>query len=91
MVEGTVVMASTNRAELQVEVAGISEHRGSESRCNLMLKFTGDMLASKQSVFKVRAIKAIDDTGSDLVPKHWKRCVLKSKQSRFHNRMKPPF
>ncbi len=61
---GTVASGSTN---LEAEVVSISEHRGSQSRCNIMLKFTGEALATKQAIFKVRVTKAMDDTGSDLV------------------------
>jgi hypothetical protein len=62
----TAANGATYPTNLQAEVVSITEHRGSESRCNIMLKFTGEALATKQAIFKVRVTKATDDTGSDL-------------------------
>lgn len=59
--------AATNSNALEAKVVDVHETRGSQSRCSVMLSFTGDMLADKMAVLKARATKAVDDTGRNLV------------------------
>jgi hypothetical protein len=63
-------LITTNKPEIHAEVIRVLEIRETKeinSKCHISLKFTADRLAGKQGILKVRAIRAFDDVGTDLI------------------------
>jgi hypothetical protein len=58
--------AAGSPTEVRTEIGRISQTRGVQGRCNIGLNITGQALASKVAIFKVRVLRAMDDTGADL-------------------------
>lgn len=54
--------------EIQAEVTNVSEHRQPGGKCYVSLKFTGNSLTNIQGILKVRATRAVDEVGTNLLP-----------------------
>jgi hypothetical protein len=66
-------MYSPNRpppvvTRISAEVTGISEMRQPEGKCTVHLKFSDDSLTNKMGILRVRVTRALDESGTNLVP-----------------------
>jgi hypothetical protein len=59
--------AAAGPPQLRTEISNISETRSPDGRCNIGLKITGEALADRAAIFRVKVIRAVDDTGVNLV------------------------
>lgn len=58
---------TTGSTRLQVEATNVSENRQQDGKCYVYLKFTGNSLIGKLGILRVRALRAMDDVGTNLI------------------------